>query len=397
MDDTQPLPSAVAVLDDRLVAVGDEPDALALADADTRVIELGEGETLLPGFIDSHQHRIGDRDRAGYGQPKPVIDAAIRQGWTSINEMFVTQRRLQELEVLDTTDELRLRVNAYLALASPEGDSYGDWYEDYEPHYEYSRFLRLGGVKITLDHGWGLGQLLFSQAQLDTMVMDAHGLGWQIATHTVGKPAHTAILDALEGAIGDEEAERFRHRIEHVIVISDADVERMKRLGIIASIQLNGPTTWVDYPDFESGVSPELYPDFARWRDLIEAGLHVAGSGDWPWGTLEPDFGSPMQLLYQGVTRTGTNRRLPEEWMRGQELTIEEALRSLTIEGAYATFEEDVKGSLAAGKYADLVLLEHDPVAADIESVPDIRILATVIGGRAEFCAVGNERLCPDP
>ena len=155
-------------------------------------MRLGDGETLLPGFIDSHQHRIGDRDIAGYTQPKPAINAAIEQGWTSINEMFVTKRRLQEMQVLDTTRELRVRVNAYLALASPEGESYGDWYLDYEPRHEYSPYLRLGGVKITLDHGWGLGQPLFTQDVLDAMVGEAHDAGWQIATHTVGSPAHTA-------------------------------------------------------------------------------------------------------------------------------------------------------------------------------------------------------------
>jgi len=166
-------------------------------------------------------------------------------------------------------------------------------------------------------------------------------------------------------------------------------------MGVIASIQLNGPGTWTDYPDFESGVTPELYPEFARWRDLVDAGLHVAGSSDHPWGTLEPDYGSPMLLIYQAVTRTGTNRKPPEDWMVGQELTAEEALRSLTIEGAYGTFEEDVKGSLSVGKYADFVIFEDDPLTTDIEAVPDIRLLTNVIGGRVEYCAVGHRDICP--
>lgn len=394
MDENQPQAQAVALAGGRILAVGSDDEVLALQVSSTQVIDL-QGKTMLPGFIDSHQHRIGDRALGGYEEPEPVIQLALEEGWTSLNELFVNEQRLTELRALDEAGKLRLRINAYLALQSPEGDPYGNWYQAYQAGFEYSPYLRLIGVKLFLDHGWGSGVLLWSQEEIDQMVLEAARLNWQIAIHTLGEPAHTMALNALEKAQGGEADERYRNRIEHVVVISDADIQRMVRLGITASIQFSGPGTWVEYPDFDPEVSPDMYPHVARWRDLVEAGALITGGSDWPWGTLEQGFGSPMLLLYQAVTRTGTNRHLPESWMLDQAITLEQALYSLTIDAAYATFEEDIKGSLTPGKYADLVILSENPLTAPIEIVPDIQVLMTMIGGKVEYCADGQESFCP--
>ena len=395
MEDANPAAEAIAIAGDRILALGTDEEVLAASGPATRVIDL-HGRTIVPGFIDSHQHRIGDRAIGGYEQPDDVIQLAVEQGWTSLTELFEDEQRLAELRALDQAGKLRVRINAYLALANPQGQSYGDWYQSYEPLTEYSPFLRLAGVKLYMDHGWGNGPVLWTQQQLNSMVAEAHARGWQVASHTLSATAHTMILDAMEKSLGGAATDPYRDRIEHVIVISDADMQRMGRLGILASIQLSGPGTWMDDPTFATDVTPDLYPHFARWRDLEDAGLVVLGSSDWPYGTLEPGFGSPMLLLYQAVTRTGTDRRAPEPWMLGQELTMEQALRSLTINGAYGTFEEDEKGSLRAGKLADLVILSDSPLTAAIESVPAIEVLMTMIGGKVEHCAPGQGSICPE-
>ena len=394
MDDSLPQAQAIAIDGNHIVAVGTNEEVLAQANAFTQIVDL-QGKTVVPGFIDSHEHRIGDRVQGGYEEPEPVIQQAVEQGWTSLNELFVNEERLKELCALNLEGKLRVRFNAYLPLHSPEGDSYGDWYQAYGAGYEYSPYLRLAGVKLYMDHGWGHGELLWTQAELDQMVQSAHDHHWQLAVHTVGEPAHTMILNAMEKALGGISDPRYRHRIEHVIVISDEDIQRMQRLGIIASIQLNGPNIWTDWSDFYPEVGPDLYPHFARWRDLFDADLIVAGSSDWPWGTLEEGFGSPMLLLYQAVTRTGTERRPPEPWMLDQTITIEQALRSLTTNGAYATFEEAKKGSLTTGKLADMVILSENPLTAPIEDVPNIQVLMTMIGGKVEYCLEGQSPECP--
>ena len=394
MDENQPQAQAIALAGETILAVGSNAEILALRGPATQVIDLG-GRTVLPGFIDSHQHRIGDRVKGGYEEPEPIIQLALEEGWTSLNEQFVHQQRIDELAALDEAGKLRLRINAYLGLQSPEGDSYGDWYQAYQAGFVYSPTLRLIGVKLFMDHGWGSGEIMWSQEEVDQMVLEAHRLGWQISIHAIGEPAHTMALNSLEKAQGGVADERYRNRIEHVVVISDEDVQRMARLGIIASVQFSGPGTWVDYPDFDPQVSPDMYPHVARWRDLVEAGVFIVGSSDWPWGTLEEGFGSPMLLLYQAVTRTGTDRHPPEAWMVGQEITMEQALLALTLNGAYATFEENIKGSLTPGKYADLVILSGNPLTTQIEEVPDIQVLLTMVGGRVEYCAVWQESLCP--
>lgn len=236
MDDDQPQAQAIAIAGERILAVGTDDEILALKGSSTQVIDL-QGKTITPGFIDSHQHRIGNRTGGGIEQPEPAIQLAVEQGWTSINELFVHEQRLNELRSLDEAGKLRVRINAYLPLHSPFGDPYGNWYQAYQPGFEYSPYLRLAGAKIFMDHGWGSGELIWTQEELDQMVLEAHRLNWQIAIHTVGEPAHTMALNSLEKALGGAADDRYRHRIEHVVVISDNDVQRMKRLGVIASIQ----------------------------------------------------------------------------------------------------------------------------------------------------------------
>ena len=390
-DDANPTAEGIAIRGDHLVAVGSEAEVRALADDSWTVMELPDGMVVVPGFIDSHQHRIGDAGESGLGGAKDLIAGALAEGWTSINELFNDEPRIVELESLDATGGLRLRVNAYLSLHSPQADSYGDWYTRYEAKSDRSPRLRLAGVKVFMDHGWGIGELMHPQADLDRMVADAHAAGWQLAVHTVGDEAHTSILDAIAAAgIGAAD----RPRIEHVIAISDANIERMREAGAIASIQLGLPNYAIDMSDWQAEIIPPDHKDMFRYRDLAAAGLRIAGSTDWPWISTDPGASSPMGLLYQAVTRRTISGREPEPWMTGQELTVEAAFRSLTIEGAYATFEEDRKGSLATGKLADVVILSADPFATDVEQLPSIQVIATIVGGNVEHCAAGFEDLC---
>ena len=394
MEDAQPQAEAVLIDGDAILAVGSEADVLAQAGTQTTMIDLG-GKVLVPGFIDSHVHRIGDRGFGGIDTAEASIQLAIEQGYTSMNEMFVNQERLDELRSLDEAGSLRLRVNAYLPLNYDE-PKFGPWYQAYQPGFEYSPYLRIAGLKIFMDHGWGKGELLWTQDELDQTLTEASGLGWQVAAHSVGEPAHTMLLNTIEKIEQADPGRDHRFRIEHVIVISDADVQRMADLNVLASIQLHAPNTWsTDFDDFYPEVDAELQSHFTRYHDLTDAGVRIIGSSDWPYAEVEEGFGSPMKMLYQAVTRVGTGGHPPEDWMIGQEIPIDLAMRSLTINGAYGTFEEDIKGSIKPGKLADLVILSANPLDSPIENVPDIEVLMTMIGGKVEWCAPGSEALCP--
>jgi predicted amidohydrolase YtcJ len=233
MEDGLPRAEAVAIRNGRILAVGDDEDVLALRERRTRVVDLG-GRTVLPGFIDSHAHWIGDGSMVGYNADL-AVDAALSRGWTSINEQFVNGERLEDLRALDAAGRLRLRVDAYLAV-NFEDEKFGHWFRGYEPRHAYSPHLRLGGIKLFLDHDWGT-KFHWAQAELDEYVLSAHRLGWQVSAHAISVEAHDQYLTAVGRAQGAHPNLDARHRVEHVIQLRDDQLTRMGELRMVASIQ----------------------------------------------------------------------------------------------------------------------------------------------------------------
>ncbi|MEV0285872.1 MULTISPECIES: amidohydrolase family protein [unclassified Kribbella] len=392
MDDGRPRAEAVAVRNGRILAVGSDDEVLALRDRPTRVVDLG-GRTVLPGFIDSHAHWIGDGSMIGYNADL-AIDAALSRGWTSINEQFVNYQRLADLRALDAAGQLRLRVNAYLPV-NFEDEKFGQWFRGFEPRHAYSPHLRLGGIKLFLDHDWGT-RFHWDQTELDEYVLSAHRLGWQVTAHVISAQAVDQYLTAVAGAQAAQPVPDARHRAEHVIQLRDDQLTRMAELGVIASIQPGIPGDLATEAGFPELVARGETRWIARWRDLVESEVRTIGSTDIPWLVLavgnQMPHGSPLEAIHQAMTRQSYQGRPPEDWQLAQRLTVDQALRLFTIDAAYGTFEEDVKGSLAPGKYADLVILADNPTTASVDSLPNIKVLATVVGGRAEYCA--DSALC---
>jgi predicted amidohydrolase YtcJ len=165
---------------------------------------------------------------------------------------------------------------------------------------------------------------------------------------------------------------------------------------------LNVPASLLsaDYRDaLQQLVQEEPVGTVARWRDLVKASVPVIGNTDFPSIDMEiidrPAPGSPIRLLYRAVTRTWADKRAPEAWMLDQTLTAEQALRLMTINAAYATFEEDSRGSLAPGKLADLVILSANPLTIPSEELAELEVLMTMVGGKVEWCLPAFESLCP--
>jgi predicted amidohydrolase YtcJ len=127
---------------------------------------------------------------------------------------------------------------------------------------------------------------------------------------------------------------------------------------------------------------------------LVDSGVRTVGSTDMPWLVLglvgrptEPPHGSPLEAVHQAMTRQTYSGRPLEDWQLAQRLTVDQALRLFTVDAAYGTFEENVKGTLVRGKYADVVILSEDPTTVAVDSLLNIQVLATVVGGRVEHCA----------
>ena len=152
-------------------------------------MDIGKN-VAYPGFIDAHAHWIGDRDYYGIETAAEAMEAAISRGWTSISEQWVDPDRLAELTALAADDALPLRVDAYLALnaPAPSGEHFGDWYADRAPGSATDR-LRVQGLKITLDNGWGT-IFHWDAADLTETIGRANEAGWQVSVHTVSTEAH---------------------------------------------------------------------------------------------------------------------------------------------------------------------------------------------------------------
>jgi predicted amidohydrolase YtcJ len=415
MDPAFPVAHAVAIRGRRILAVGSNYDVLLrLRDRDTRIVNL-KGRTILPGFNDAHGHWIGDRDRPLPGSTaQDAIAEALSRGYTSISEHFVSEERLAELRALDATGELRLRVNGYLPVNFHE-DKFGLWFDGtYTPRQEYSDRLRIAGAKVFADRTAPFRMLLseehsdnpgyfgedyWTQDELTDIVTELHEKGWQIAIHTVGDGAHDRVLNAFEAALDGASNTRFRHRIEHVMVVRDDQIQRIKRLGLIASIQLTFfQSDWLTgshWPRLQSSLGPDRIGWAGRWRDLRNAGIRMIGSTDTPWFNEEFGPASPLEAVEMAVTKIGRNGDPPDTWLLAQRIRVTDALRMLTRDAAYATFDERRKGTVTPGKYADLVILGHNPLAVHPTELSEIPVLVTMVGGLAEFCAPAAGSVCP--
>jgi predicted amidohydrolase YtcJ len=387
--------AAMAIARGRVLALGDLDDVMAYAGDSTQVIDLG-GNVAYPGFVDAHSHWIGDRGKMGLDASQ-AIDSALEHGWTSVAELWVDPERMAELLELDATGQLRLRVDGYLAMnrPAPTGEHLGDWYQEYEAGFAPSDRLRFPGVKFTLDNGWG-SLFWWEPDELADAIARAHNAGWQVASHTVSTEAHEMLLDALEAAMG-RRPNVLRHRIEHAIQVTDEQLERIADLDLLAVVQLGGSSSdWILEEDYLGNLGEDT-AWLARWRDLVDAGIHAAGAPDAPYmfpGFVPSlDVGTPMAQIAGAMDGIGSTNTDPPDWVLAQTLTAEQALELVTTGGAYALGDEVLRGRLAPGTFADITILSGDVAAGTPSEIRGIDVVATIVGGVAEFCA--DRAMCP--
>ncbi|MBW1684682.1 MAG: amidohydrolase [Deltaproteobacteria bacterium] len=223
-----------------------------------------------------------------------------------------------------------------------------------------------------------------SQAELEALLREIHEAGLQMAVHSNGDYEIDMVLDAIEALLEDAPREDHRHRIEHGTVATAPILARMKALDLVLA-----PHSYV----YENGRRLE---DFGEWRfeHLIPngaayaLGIPVAGNSDYPVSSS-----NPMLRIQSLVTRES---RYGKVYGPSQRLTVDQALHSFTMGGAFATFEEDQKGSISPGKLADFVVLSSDPRTAPPHEIRNIRVLCTFIGGDLVYSVEGEDPGCLD-
>ncbi len=218
------------------------------------------------------------------------------------------------------------------------------------------------------------GILTMTQEEIDAAVDDAVAHDFRIGIHANGDVAIDMVLNAYERVLKGWQGPNPRLRIEHCSLVNPSLLKRIKDAGVIPApfytyAHYHG-NKWLEYGE-------ETMQSMFSHRSFLDYGIPVAPASDFTPGPFEP-----MMAIQSMVTRKDLSGRV---WGANQRISVTEAMRICTMHGAYASFEEDIKGSLTPGKLADLVILEKDPRDVDPDSIVDIKILKTVLGGRTTF------------
>jgi len=300
---------------------------------------------------------------------------AVEAGLTSVHWIIHSLAEIRVIQKLRAHEKLPLRVYILVPIGLL------DHMVHLGPPTEFGDdMVRIGCVKILADGSLGartaalhepynddsatMGMMLYRVEKLEELIMKIHEAGLQLAVHAIGDRAMDIVLTALEKALKETPREDHRHRIEHASVLTKELVGRMKRLGVIASVQPHFVVS-----DF--WVTDRLGLERARWtypfKTLIREGVRTVGGSDCP---VEPI--SPLLGIWAAVSR----EVFPEE-----RISVDEALSMYTIDAAFASFEEEVKGSIQVGKLADLVVLSDDPRSFPLSEIKNIEVEMTFVGG----------------
>jgi predicted amidohydrolase YtcJ len=260
-------------------------------------------------------------------------------------------------------------------------------------------WIRIGGVKAFVDGSLGShtaaflepytdlttdsGLFVNSREDLYNWVLNADRAGIQVSIHAIGDRAIRFLLDTYETVEKENGARDRRFRIEHSQHIAPSDIERYAQLNVIASMQ---PYHAIDDGRWaEPLIGPERIKTTYAFRNLLDTGAKLAFGSDWPVAPA-----TPLEGIYAAVTRRTLDDKNPDGWVPEQKITVEEALKAYTRDAANASFEEDIKGTLAPGKLADFVVLDRNITTVDPVEIRNIKVLQTYVGGRKVYDAADN-------
>lgn len=389
------------------------------------LIVRGESGEPTGVFVDAAEalvtHAIPDEAQ---GDPRAMLLAAQRlclaAGLTGVHDAGVDPSMTQLYKQLEASGELSIRITGMMSLVYA-----AKWFEQNEP-YRGERFS-MAACKAYADGAMGsrgawllepyadkptgddgapyTGLAVTDPADIERAAKHARQHGYQLCTHAIGDRANREILNAYETALRDDyvgvadghitsnisdgqvESNEFpgrlirqdrRFRIEHAQLLAPADIPRFAALGIIASMQPTHCTS--DMRWIEDRVGVERAAGAYAWRSLLDTGAVVAGGSDFPVESHNPFLG-----LYAAVTRQNLAGEPAGGWRPEERMTREEAIRSMTIDAAYASFDEHRLGSIEPGKRADFIVIDRDIVIGHAEDIPGTIVLETWIDGERVY------------
>ncbi|REL26315.1 amidohydrolase [Thalassotalea euphylliae] len=346
-------------------------------------------------FIDYAMNLITDKiPPLSKAEQKRVLVKAMKAlaqvGLTSVHDAGVTADHLELYQELANDKQMPIRINAMLYLPS-EG-----WQQKLAQGQYASddHFFQFNSVKIQSDGALGSrgaalhedysdqpgtkGILLHDNKDLANYINTAMAKGFQVNTHAIGDHANTLTFDHYAKLIKQSGSQAMRHRIEHAQVLRPEDIPKFAQMNVIASIQATHATS--DKNMAEDRIGKERLKGAYAWRSLLNAGARIANGSDFPVEPTNPFFG-----LHASITRQDRNNQPLGGWISKEALTTVEALKSFTLDAAYAGHQEALLGSLTPGKQADFVLIKEDLFNQAPKSIWQNKVLETWIAGRKVY------------
>ncbi|MEW6319546.1 MAG: amidohydrolase [Acidobacteriota bacterium] len=355
----------------------------ANGDLTGRVAELARGVFSKVGTRETFTpEEMRERGRNGMRHISQLLTAT---GLTTVHDAGADRDRILAYEDARAAGELRHRVSFLV-----RGQSTYAGFKAAGIRYGFGdEWIRVGGVKYGADGSASertmrmstpyvgtndYGILTMTQQEIDDAVEDARRHDFRVCIHANGDVAIDMVLQAYEKVLSKHPHPDPRYRIEHCSLVNPDLIRRIRAVGAI-------PTPFWTYVYFHGEKWKEYGPEKMQWmfahRSFLDAGIRVPGASDYGPGPFEP-----LMALQSLVTRTDYTGQV---WGPSQKVSVDDALRIGTLHGAYASHEEAVKGSITGGKYADFVVLERDPHDVAPDTIKDIKILRTVVGGRTRY------------
>lgn len=350
---------------------------------------------LREAALDAFKMRM---PKISVSQAKGAIAAALKRanavGLTSMQsddtdgvDFDTVRQAYQELEA-----EGKLTVRIFEEIHAPRMGDLEDFLKQGFRTGDGTGFFKIGNIKLLTDGSLGArtasfreeyrddpgnkGIAVYTQRELEELVLAAHRAGMQVAAHAIGDGAVEQCIGAFEKAWETDHVD-LRNRIVHCQFADGAMLDRMARSHIAADIQ--PPFVPSDAPLTASRLGERAKNGYV-WKSMLERGIHAGGGSDSPVESFDPIWG-----IHCAVNRTDMAGLPAGGWNPEQRLGVEEAVRLYTADGAYLSFEEDAKGTLEAGKLADFVILSQDIFQIPREEIKDTRVLRTVVGGKTVF------------
>ena len=324
---------------------------------------------------------------------KNALQRMRSKGLTSVHDAGVSADTWELYKKFADEGKLSTRIYAMIGGA---GDTFDKLAEN-GPITSYADdLLALRSVKIYGDGALGsrgaamlepysddpdnTGLLFHTQEEMNKMVLKTMSNGFQTNVHAIGDAANRQVLNAFENAKDSLGEQGLRNRIEHAQIVSQKDIPRFNELDIIASMQPTHATS--DMNMAEDRVGPERIKGGYAWKTFLDQGTTLASGSDFPVEHVNPFYG-----LYSAVTRQDHQGNPEGGWYPSESLTRKQALRSFTLDAAYAAHQEDMLGSLEPGKWADFILIDRDYFEVPEIEIWQINVLETWMDGKKVYSA----------